>query len=145
MIKRQLTLVDYNRRRKRFGIKDGQKPLRIWSQGFRPFIMGGDVHRPMACEITSYSESFLLAKVSIRAAIRPDGVMVFLEPGGGIVGDQIAVLRRDLMKCSPKLAKEQMERSKKLNDYALLMPEEEFWKGMGVKPVDGFKSQKGKT
>lgn len=138
----QPTLRTYVLRRKRWNVKDNRPPLRIWSQDYNPMILGGDVHRPMSCDVTTYGESFTLVGVSIRTVVRPDGVLAFIEPSGGIVGSELAVLRRDLMKCTPKLIREQIAESKKQCAAASLIPEEKFWEKMGVKPVAGLKTWK---
>lgn len=117
-------------------IKDNRPPLRIWTQYYNPMILGGNVHRPISCEVTSYGGPVAVGlKIKCHLVIRPDGELAVIEPNGGIVGDSLIGVIRDIQHADPKVIEQQLAESAKMVKEATPKSEADFWAAMRVKPL----------
>ena len=106
-----------------------QKPIRIYTEYYRPFGMGGDLNRPIAT-VVKLNELIECNKgITIGRVTSPLGRHYFVDPiSGGIVGDNLRTVKSDIAKGDIKVIKKQISDAKKRREKAQLLTNEEFWK-----------------
>lgn len=104
---------------------------RIWTIGYRPFVMGGSVHYNMACDIKCDGPFDLGDKYKGYLAIAPNGKTFVAEyKSGAIVGDTIENVKNDILtgdkEMMEKQVKDAIESSKKVE----VVSEDYFWEAL---------------
>jgi len=102
----------------------------IYKEHYEPFIMGGDVHKPISTDI-EVGEKLDLGKGFFGyLVVNPnnDKTYVVEAKSGGIIGPSLAQVKKDIEDCDDiKVMKKQIKEAKKRRDYASKLEPEEFW------------------
>lgn len=106
-----------------------QLKIRIWTQCHRPFMMGGDVHRPIATVVNAEGPFDLGKGFKGYLITNPKGnVSVVEAESGGIVADSLDAARKDIADCADLTAmKKQVAEATERGKYAENMTPAEFW------------------
>ena len=106
-----------------------RKTLLVWTAGYNPWVMGGDVHAPVGTEL-EVGEKIDLGKgyfgYLVVSPISGNTHVAEAETGA-FVGDSINDVRKDIEEADEKMMAEQIaaarERLKKVRRFS----KEEFW------------------
>lgn len=103
--------------------------MKVWTYGYRPFVMGGDVHPPVWCDINHMGGVLDLGKgYQGRAIISPEGRPFIVEfQTGGIVGDSLSDVRKDVADGDDAVMAKQIIDNIKVAERAIPVPVSEFW------------------
>jgi hypothetical protein len=102
---------------------------KVWITNYRPFIMGGDVHAPIMCEIEVVGEYDLGKGYKGWLFASPSGKTFVSETEtGAIVGSTIDEVKQDIVEADEEVMKNQIQEARKLVKRAYMASEEEFWR-----------------
>ena len=104
--------------------------MKIWTQSYRPFIMGGDVNAPVWIDIEPASEPYDLGKgYKGVTVISPSGKIFVAEiETGAIVGSKIREVRADIEAADEDTMRRQIEDARKRVERACHVHPNEFWR-----------------
>lgn len=108
--------------------------LRVWTRGYRPFILGGNVHAPLATDLEVHKAFKIGRGLSAYVVINPVSGQTHVAESttGAFVGDTIAAVRKDMEDADPKVVKEQMKWAAKKAKKARVVSTEEFWRHLTI-------------
>lgn len=105
--------------------------IRIWTECYRPFIMGGDVNRPIATTVEATDPVSLGKGYSGFLVLSPKGNTYVVEKSsGGIVGNNLEEVKRDIELGDRAQMAAQVKKATTRGEYAENMDAAEFWKLM---------------
>jgi hypothetical protein len=106
---------------------DKKRRITIWTQAYRPFICGGDVHAPVATHADG--QPLIIGRGFRGYAVKnPVGGFVIVEAkSGGIVGRDLKSIRRDVESASITLMRKQVREAVGKSKQAVLVEPDEFW------------------
>lgn len=101
--------------------------MRVWTEAYSPFIMGGDVRAPIGAEVEA-GEPINLGGVSVCVVHSPAGRTFIAEAStGAFVGTSLGMVKKDLSAADPTVIKKQLkdaaERAKKVR----WLDTDKFW------------------
>lgn len=103
--------------------------IKIWTRGYNPFSLGG-VHAPVSC-YTNGTPTQLARGFRGYIVKSPKGKTFIVEAeSGGIVGDDLEEVRKDIKRGDLKEMREQVKKAKAQLKSAVLVGEEKFWEMM---------------
>lgn len=104
--------------------------LVVWTNGYSPFIMGGDVHGPIGTEI-EVGERFDLGRgfFGYLVASPISGKTYVAEATtGAFVGPSLKVVRADVESGEPEDMREQVEEAAERRKKVRMLAPDDFWK-----------------
>lgn len=105
--------------------------MRVWTEALRPFVMGGDTRYAHAADLEVEGPHELGKGFVGWLATAPNGrTSVAEDMSGGIVGDTLAEVRRDVGIAPAGLMRRQVEAAVARGATAEVVAAEEFWKRM---------------
>ncbi len=104
------------------------KKRKIWTYGYSPFTMGGNVNRPIMTEI-GYIEEKSIGKGLLAFSFKtPKGTIRIAESEtGAIVGESFEEVKKDIMAADKKVIVKQIEDAKKTIEGIPVMDKNEFF------------------
>ena len=103
-------------------------PLRIWALRYRPFLMGGDVNRPMATTVIATGPYALGLGYSGYLVASPSGKTHVAEAtSGALIGPSLAEVREDVRTGDPALMVQQVQTAQGEAVRAENVSPQEFW------------------
>lgn len=107
--------------------------MRIWTEAYRPWIMGGDCNAPVVCDVSVAGPLPLGKGYQGFLAIAPSGATFVIESEtGAIVGSTIEDVRKDVERADEKVMQEQIASAKIRAQRAVAVSLKEFWKLLRV-------------
>lgn len=109
------------------------KTLRIWTMGYFPFTMGGQVYRPIGANVLVNEESLFDVGRGIQAylIVSPSGKTVVAEKrSGAIIGNSIEEVRADVQTGTDESCEQQIVEGLENAARAELIDKLEFWRRM---------------
>lgn len=107
--------------------------MKIWTQAYRPFLMGGDVNAPICCELNVEGHYDLGKGYYGCLVISPSGKTYVVEAiTGGIVGRRIKDVRYDVEVADTSVIAQQIEDAKLKSQMAEPVSEKEFWRQLNA-------------
>ncbi len=103
--------------------------MKIWTQAYRPFMMGGNVNAPITAEVeVSDNEMYVGKGYSIRTAISPKGKLFVVDViTGRIVGNDIEQVGKDISEGDENVMEKQIKDILEYKKTCDSISEEEFW------------------
>ncbi len=102
--------------------------IKVWTLGYSPFIMGGNVNAPIMAEVEALGPFDLGKGYSGYLVTSPTGKTFVAESEtGAFVGPDIESVRADVRDADPKVMWEQVEEAKKLLVDVRYLSPKEFW------------------
>lgn len=103
--------------------------MRIWTRAYRPFILGGDVHAPVCCDIEPLTANVDLGKGYKGAVfLAPSGKIFVAEMiTGGIVGDSVKDVMADIAQGDDEIIAQQIKDNLEIGKTAEPVTSVEFW------------------
>jgi len=102
----------------------------IWTRGYRPFILGGDVHGPVGVEIAEPGEKHELGKgydcYVITSPLTGKTYVAEAETGA-IVGSLLVGVRDDVTAADSKVMKKQIEEAREQKKHVTVLEADKFW------------------
>lgn len=108
--------------------------MKVWTMRYTPFVMGGSVWQPVACEIKEAQGPYDLGRgYQGYLVVAPNGTTFVAEAKtGAFVGPSIQDVKEDIETGDPKLMEEQVIKAALDYKRAEVIPEEEFWRLLKV-------------
>ncbi len=104
----------------------------IWTEAYRPFIMGGDVYAPISTEVDDKrlaTARFRKQGVSVCLVPNPaGGIVVAEQTTGAIVGNDFRTVTGDLNEADPEVVAKQLAEAAKRRKKCTALPPNEFWR-----------------
>ena len=103
----------------------------VWTEAYRPFILGGDVHAPIATEIEDIGEPFDLGGGYFGHLFQnPNTGDLFVaeSTSGAFVGPCPQQVKQDIAEGDPGFMATQVADGIERRKKAAILPEEEFWR-----------------
>jgi hypothetical protein len=103
--------------------------MKIWTEAYRPFIMGGDCNAPIICDVPVDGPFDLGAGYQGFLAVSPNGETFVAESvTGAIVGATVKTVREDIATAEKAVMDSQIEWAKKRVLKACVVSRTEFWR-----------------
>lgn len=103
--------------------------MRIWTEAYTPFIMGGDCNAPIICEVPVHGPFDLGRGIQGFLVVSPSGQTFVVEvETGGIVGFTVKDVRRDIEVADSVVMEAQIADAKKRVLKARTVSSDEFWR-----------------
>lgn len=104
----------------------------IWTEGYRPFIMGGDVNAPLGVEMDGGEPINIGHDIMVHEIKFSDGRTAIAEATtGAIVGTNLQTVRADVAAANPAVMQQQVQAAGQLVPRVQRLSESEFlqvWK-----------------
>lgn len=102
--------------------------LTVWTRAYRPFLMGGNVHTPVATELEVDDPVDLGNGIQGHLLTSPGGTTIVAEAStGAFVGPDIETVKKNIADANEEVITRQLDAAKKLFETADHVTEEEFW------------------
>jgi hypothetical protein len=103
--------------------------MKVWTQAYRPFMLGGDVHRPVCCELEPLGPTLDLGKNYFGVSvIAPTGKVFIVEViTGAIIGSSLAEVRKDVEDGDEAIMRKQIVWATQMANKAEMVEPERFW------------------
>ncbi len=103
--------------------------IRVFTKAYRPFIMGGDCHAPIAAEVEALGPHDLGKGFQGYLVTSPSGKTHVAEATtGGFVGESLDAVRQDVAGCDDvAMMQGQVAMAAEKAKSAELLPPDEFW------------------
>ncbi len=103
--------------------------MEVWTYGYFPFTMGGDVWRPIKCDVSVAAGPFDLgAGYEGYLIVSPNGTTFVAELiTGAFVGPNIESVREDILNSDIEMMKENIDHAKKDFKKATIETQDSFW------------------
>jgi hypothetical protein len=113
----------------------------VWTIGYRPFVMGGDVYYPLGTEIKVGKKYSLGKRYNGYLITAPNGKTFVAEATtGAFVGPSIESVKKDIKEGEKKVMDEQMEYARSQVPKIEKVEPEEFWKKLKcLRGMEGIK------
>lgn len=104
--------------------------MKVWTEAYRPFIVGGDVNAPVSCDLEPASSPLELGKGYMGViVVSPVGKTFIVEViTGGIVGKYIDEVRKDVEDSDEEVLRAQIEIGKRRSEETVPVTQQEFWR-----------------
>ena len=104
------------------------KIIRAWTHDYRPFIMGGDCNKPMACDVEAAGPYDLGRGIKGYLINSPTGKQFVVEAKSlGIVGPSLPEVKADIKRTSKKVCDKQIKDARVQGKGARVVQPSEFW------------------
>ncbi len=101
----------------------------VFTLGYFPFIMGGDVWQPMKTEVDCKGPYDVGRGYGVYVITAPNGRKFIAEmETGAFVGPSLQKVRSDVKRGDSKLMTEQIVEAKSMLQRAMTVTAEEFWR-----------------
>ena len=105
--------------------------VKIWTRAYRPFIMGGNVHAPIGCEVDASGPYALGAGYMGYLVVSPTGrTFVAEKTSGALVGPSLQEVRADVAAASWRVMEKQVDEALKLRESVVWLEADRFWRMM---------------
>ena len=102
--------------------------MRVWTEAYRPFMMGGDVHAPISTEVGVGEPVDVGNGIQVYLIKAPNGNEYVAESvTGAFVGICIKEVRQHIAEGDPEVMKQQIEAAKERAEKATLLDNTAFW------------------
>jgi len=102
--------------------------LTIWTEAYRPFIMGGDVNAPIATEVEVDEPVDVGHGIQVYEITSPSGQTHIAEATtGAFVGTSLKQVKADVLMGDPKVMKKQIKDAMERFKRADHLSPEKFW------------------
>jgi len=102
--------------------------MKIWTEAYQPFIIGGDCNTPIICDIPVAGPFDLGSGYQGYLAVSPSGKTFVAESiTGAIVGPTIDEVRKDIEEADKTVMEEQIAFAKKRVSKAVEVTQDRFW------------------
>ncbi len=102
--------------------------IRIYTECYQPFRMGGNLREPIACTVEAFGPFDLGKGFEAYVVCDPDGRTVVAEAiSGGLVGDTIENVRKDVEEGNEAAMARQIDEGKQITARARDIDAGEFW------------------
>lgn len=106
----------------------------IWTWGYRPFIMGGDVNYVLACKVPCTGPFKVGRGYEVYVATAPNGTTFVAEAqSGAIVGGSLEQVREDIRTGDPKMMQKQVTEALESAKKAEIKSPDFFWGALKCK------------
>lgn len=103
--------------------------MKIWTEAYRPFVMGGDCNAPVICNVPVDGPFDLGAGQTGYLAVSPGGKTFVAESTtGAIVGPTVEAVRKDIKTADEAVMQEQLAHAKERVKRANPVSQSEFWR-----------------
>lgn len=103
--------------------------VKIYTEMYRPFRMGGDVHQPIATEVEVTRPVDIGKNFKAWIVVTPNSRTAIVETlSGGIVGYDLETVRGDVEAGEFEMMVEQVKQGVERSKQAEMLLEEKFWK-----------------
>lgn len=104
--------------------------MKIWTYGYRPFTMGGNVHPPVCCEVEPVSGVIELGKGYQGVVVLSPSTKTYIVEviTGGIVGDSVSDVMKDIAEGDEVVMAKQIQDNLKVAERAIPVTSTEFWR-----------------
>jgi hypothetical protein len=110
---------------------ESETQITIWSEAYRPFIMGGNVHAPLKTSVPATELVDLGKGYKGYIVTSPRGKTFVIESiTGGIVGDSLEVVRKDVEQADETVVKEQINAGLKRFKECEAVSPAQFWNAL---------------
>jgi hypothetical protein len=101
----------------------------VWNACYRPFLMGGDLRRPIKAEVPALGPFDLGKGYTGYIILHPKSQKTYIAESetGAFVGNSLNDVRQDIEAASEEVMRGQIAEAKKQMGYAELMTAEQFW------------------
>ncbi len=107
------------------------KSLKIWTEAYRPFILGGRVNAPIITQVKISEPPVALGgNISVHVIVSPvtDKTHVAEASTGALVGDSLDQVRKDFESADLKVIKGQLKEARKRREQCDPVTNDEFWR-----------------
>lgn len=112
--------------------KQTSTTMRIWTMGYFPWTMGGEVYRPICCTVNAVGP-YTVKGNKLFVVTSPKGSTHIAEgTTGALVGESLEQATRDIETANPAVMQQQLEQAKAMIRKAERLTTEEFWSLMKV-------------
>jgi hypothetical protein len=102
--------------------------MKIWTMGYFPFTLGGDVHRPICCDVEVSGPHDLGFGYQGYVATSPNGrTFVAESETGAIVGPSLSDVINDISQGDPSIMRKQIEKAHETAKRAEELSPDRFW------------------
>ncbi len=102
--------------------------MKIWTEAYRPFIMGGDVNAPIYCNVPVEGPIDVGKGYKVFVATSPNGRTFIAESiTGAVVGISLKEVCTDIRLADDLIMKKQITEAKERVLSAYLITPDEFW------------------
>jgi len=105
--------------------------MKVWTEAYRPFLMGGDVNAPVSTEVEFELDGLIDIGHGLQAylLVGPgERTHVVESTTGAFIGTTIDQVRADLEAADPEVVKSQMENAKVRAQKADPLEPDQFWR-----------------
>lgn len=100
----------------------------IWTEGYRPFVMGGSVYYPIGCKVECEGPHEIGLGYRAWVATAPNGRTFVAESmTGAIVGPTLEQVREDIRTGDPAIMKQQVAAAKQRAKAIEFTTPDKFW------------------
>jgi hypothetical protein len=111
--------------------------IKVYTIGYFPFIMGGNVHQPISCEVEAKGPFELGDGYKGYLVQHPNGdTYVAEESSGGFVGPNLKLVRKDIKEGDKSIMAKQVVDAVLDSLTARIMPANEFWEMLKKRKED---------
>jgi len=103
--------------------------IKIWTEAYTPFIMGGDVNAPITTKVTVKGDPIDVGHgITVFEVVSPKGQTFIVETKtGAFVGSTIEQVKKDVSAADPKVIKDQLKQAVERFKKAKRLTPEQFW------------------
>lgn len=111
--------------------------IKVWTEAYRPFVMGGRVRYPVMAEVEATGPHALGKGYFGYLITAPDGSTLVAESEtGALVGPTLEEVKADIKSATKQIMKEQIEHARERVKIAEQTSADNFWKMLRKKPAD---------
>ena len=100
----------------------------IYTECYQPFRMGGDLRQPISCTVEALGPFDIGKGFEAYVVCDPDGKTVVAEAiSGGLVGDTIENVRKDVSEGNDAAMARQLDEGKEVMARSRHIEADEFW------------------
>lgn len=104
--------------------------LTIWTEAYRPFLMGGDCNAPISTEVDTVDPPIDLGHgIEVYVITSPSGTCHIVEATtGALIGTDIDSVRRDVESADTEVMQRQIAEASERKIKANPVNEDQFWR-----------------
>ncbi len=106
--------------------------LFVWTEAYRPFIMGGDVHALIGAEVEAGEPIDIGRKITVHVVVNPRNGQTHIacaNADGAFVGTDLEEVKHDLKTAKPAVVRKQIaDALERRKTKVVHIDAEEFWK-----------------
>ena len=101
----------------------------IWTEAYRPFIMGGDVNAPVSCDAEVADPIDAGRGFWVYRVVSPSGKSFFAEKStGAIIGSSLKEVKEDIRTANLSVMRKQIRDAKVRASHCVPVSVAEFWR-----------------